>query len=567
MALLMQKPCQSHYYFIKQAKIYLILLLSLHLFIYTYLKHKLKEATIHLNYIIYVIFIYCLLYFETMKILAAWLGDADIRASISDDGANLGPIAQALQARKFDRLILLANWSKEKVSGYQEWLSRLATCEIDVEHAELSSPIDFQEIYDATNSVLTAHLENLRSKPNLTFHLSPGTGAMQAIWIILGKTKFPAELIQSSPQRGVETANIPFEISAELIANTYSEADKKFKEVSTEIAPESAKFGDIIYRSVEMQNEINKAQKIAPRNLTVLIEGESGTGKELFARAIHSESPRSENDMVSINCGAFPKDLIPSLLFGHKKGTFTGATSDRPGIFEKADGTTLFLDEIGELPLEAQATLLRVLDTGSVSRVGEEEKEREVDVRIIAATNKNLLAMVHTGEFREDLYYRLADVTFRLPPLRDRRGDLGLLINKLLVKINHDSRKEQGYINKKLSTGAKNLLLSHPWPGNVRELQSTLRRAVFWSDEQTITKANMQASIQSQSSVFPKNDEILNRSIEEGVVLEEIIDEVKTHYLKRAWEASGKRKTKTAKLLGYANYQVLSKLFEKYEIR
>ena len=212
-----------------------------------------------------------------------------------------------------------------------------------------------------------------------------------------------------------------------------------------------------------------------------MIEGESGTGKELLAKAIANEGVRKEKPFRVINCGAIPSELLESELFGHEKGSFSGAIKDRAGYFEEADKGTLFLDEIGELPLSAQVKLLRVLQECEVARVGS-SRPRKVDVRIIAATNRDLAEEVRKGRFREDLFYRLAVVVLKIPSLRQREGDIGLLVDALLRRVNEECAEEPGYIQKKISAGARNLLLNHPWPGNVRELQNTLRRAAIWSE-------------------------------------------------------------------------------------
>ena len=281
----------------------------------------------------------------------------------------------------------------------------------------------------------------MKQRTELTFHLSPGTPAMAAVWIILGKTRYSAELIESSKQHGVRTASVPFDISAELIPDLLRNADKRLTELSRAASPETARFGDIIYRSEAMHRVIGRAKRAAIRSYPVLIEGESGTGKELLAKAIHTASPRRDNPLRTVNCGAIPTELVESELFGHEKGAFTGATQARPGYVEDADGGTLFLDEIGELPLTAQVKLLRILQDEEVTRVGS-TKPRRVDVRIIAATNRDLMIEVAQSRFREDLFFRLAVLVLKVPPLRQREGDLGPLIDGLFDRINQSSISE-----------------------------------------------------------------------------------------------------------------------------
>ena len=204
--------------------------------------------------------------------------------------------------------------------------------------------------------------------------------------------------------------------------------------------------------------------------------GETGTGKELIATALHEQSPRKDAPLVKVNCAATPAELFESEFFGHAKGAFTGATSDRPGRFEVADGGTIFLDEVGEIPLDLQGKLLRVLQEGQFSRVGE-EREREVDVRVVAATNRDLAEEARQGRFREDLYYRLAVVTVELPPLRDRGSDIVLLANHFLRNV-AARRNASGLFLRPEDVEA---LESYPWPGNVRELHNVIERAVLLS--------------------------------------------------------------------------------------
>jgi transcriptional regulator with GAF, ATPase, and Fis domain len=219
---------------------------------------------------------------------------------------------------------------------------------------------------------------------------------------------------------------------------------------------------------------------VAQRRCTVLIDGETGTGKEMAARAIHMASDRSRKPMVCINCGAIPENLMEAELFGHVKGAFTGAVNHRVGRFEQANGGTLFLDEIGDLPMDLQAKLLRVLQEREIQRLGSGETIK-VDVRVIAATNADLLARVRQGLFREDLYYRLNVVPIHMPALRDRRSDVGLLARHFVYKI----CQAEGLANKDISDEATKLLAGYQWPGNVRQLENVVEHAVIMSGEST----------------------------------------------------------------------------------
>lgn len=222
-------------------------------------------------------------------------------------------------------------------------------------------------------------------------------------------------------------------------------------------------------------------RRVAPTNGRVLIVGESGTGKELVARAIHRESSRSDKALIKVNCAAIPASLIESELFGHEKGAFTGAIKTRLGVFERAHGGTLFLDEIGELPLEVQAKLLRALQNGEIQRVGG-EKIIQVDVRLLAATNRHLQEMVEAGEFREDLYYRLNVLTLTLPPLRERRSDIRLLAQLFLA----EACEEHALGERSLAETAYSQLEAYHWPGNIRELKNRIERTAILSEDKTI---------------------------------------------------------------------------------
>jgi transcriptional regulator with GAF, ATPase, and Fis domain len=499
-----------------------------------------------------------------MKWMAAWIGNADLRAADIDDEKETGPIARALDARSFDGAVLLADQPANKIKGFETWLRTRTGIAIDVEHVTLSSPTDFGGIYKAATAALDKRLAAARTKPDLTFHLSPGTPAMAAVWIILGKTRYAAEFIESSKAAGVRTASVPFDLSAELIPDLLRGADDRLATLSQGIAPETARFGDIIYRSAAMRRLIAKAERAAVRSFPVLIEGESGTGKELLARAIHAASPRAARPLRIVNCGAIPGELVKSELFGHEKGAFTGAFQPCAGYFEDADGGTLFLDEIGELPLSAQVKILRALQEGEVTRLGA-KKPKKVDVRIIAATNRDLMTEVSEGRFREDLFFRLAVLVLKVPPLREREGDLGPLIDGLLDRVNEASLGEPRFKRKKLSPGARNLILQHQWPGNVRELQNTLQRAAVWSEGEVIKPEDIREAL-LPFGAKPSGDGVLNRPLGQGLDLKGQLATVARHYLHRAMEAAHGHKTKAAELIGLPNYQTLTNWLERYGI-
>jgi transcriptional regulator with PAS, ATPase and Fis domain len=239
----------------------------------------------------------------------------------------------------------------------------------------------------------------------------------------------------------------------------------------------------ILGRSPKMQRVLRLISKVAPTESAVLITGESGTGKELVARSIHLQSPRAAEEFVPVNCGALPEALFESELFGHVKGSFTGALSDKPGLFEVADSGTLFLDEVAEMPPSAQVKLLRALEERRVRRVGGRDFIA-VDLRLITATNRDMQEALAGGDFRRDLYYRLNVFQIDLPPLRERREDIPLLARYFLERYNRQAGKNIT----EFSSGAQRVLLSYSYPGNVRELENAVERAVTLTDDDTITE-------------------------------------------------------------------------------
>lgn len=495
------------------------------------------------------------------RILICWIGNTDLQAAEGRD-VGVGPIAQALDKREFDEVFFITDYETARVEPYINWIQERTPIPYQLFNRQLSSPTHFGEIYESATSVCQKALDQYGNQIELTFHLSPGTPAMAAVWIILAKTRFPAELIESSIKHGVQTVSVPFDISAEFLPTLLQKPDAELRSLSEEKPTESANFGDIIYRSQVIARVVEKAQRAAVRNIPVLFEGESGTGKELFARAIHQHSPRKEGPFIAVNCGAIPSKLVESELFGHKKGTFSGAYTNRKGHFEEADGGTIFLDEIGELPKDIQVKLLRVLDRGEVVRVGE-SKPRKVDVRIVAATNRNLIEEVGEERFREDLFYRLVVAYLKLPPLRERTGDLGLLIDHSLELINRENEEQPGYKHKEISVGARNIILNHHWPGNIRELQNTLRRAMVWTDGETLTQQDIEEALLPP---FGKRDEdILNRPLDVEFSLPDLIDEVSKHYLNRALKES-KTKKEAAELVGLPSPQTFTNWAKKHGV-
>jgi two-component system, NtrC family, response regulator AtoC len=307
----------------------------------------------------------------------------------------------------------------------------------------------------------------------------------------------------------------------------------------------------VVAGSPAMKEVLRLAQKVAPAKTTVLISGESGTGKELIARALHEMSPRAERPFVAVNCGAIPEKLIESELFGHAKGAFTGAVSAKRGLFEEADGGTLLLDEIGDLPLHLQASLLRVLQEGEVRRVGDARTIR-VDVRVLAATHRELAQAVAAGSFREDLFYRLNVVGLRLPPLRERTEEIEALALRFLSR--HASRL--GVPAKPLSAEALRLLCAWRWPGNVRELENALERALVLSEGEEIGPEALPDELRSsRPPAGPPPDP------EEGdLSVKKAQRALEAELIRKALERTGGNRTRAAELLELSPRALLYKI-------
>ena len=317
-----------------------------------------------------------------------------------------------------------------------------------------------------------------------------------------------------------------------------------FEQVSELLSKVEARqlFPDIIGQSKVMRGVFNQIVKVAPKESTVLITGETGTGKELIARSIHQHSKRQERPFIAINCAAIPEALLESELFGYEKGAFTGANNKKPGKFELADGGTLFLDEIGDMPQETQAKVLRAIEEHTIERVGA-IKLTKVNVRFIAATNRNLEKMVEAGLFRQDLFYRLNVFSILLPPLRHRREDIPLLIEKLLNEIGKDCH---------LSSESLQLLMTNDWPGNVRELKNALESAAILADKK-ILPSNLPVSIKRNeslngSTIAPNDAMMVNLNGNADLDLQ--IKDYERRIIVDALRRSGGVQVKAASLLG-----------------
>jgi two-component system response regulator PilR (NtrC family) len=313
---------------------------------------------------------------------------------------------------------------------------------------------------------------------------------------------------------------------------------------------------NMIGKSKPIREIYNLIEKIGGTDVTVLISGESGTGKEVAARAIHYHSTRREEPFVSINCGALPENLLESELFGHVKGSFTGAVVDKKGMFEVAGEGTLFLDEIGDMTPKTQVKLLRTLEDKKIRRVGG-TSEIPVEARIITATNQNLSDMIHRGLFREDLFYRLNVIAFEMPALRHRKEDIPLLISHFLTRSCEKMRKKL----KRLTPAVMNILESYHWPGNVRELENMIERIVAIEDRETITEECLPESLFSS----PRQPERVI-TVKPGFNLTEALEDITCNFVKEALALSGGNLKDSATYLGI-NYRSLRYLIDKFDLK
>ncbi len=314
------------------------------------------------------------------------------------------------------------------------------------------------------------------------------------------------------------------------------------------------RFEDILAKSQKMQDIFRTITKIAEYKTTVLVAGESGVGKELVARAIHHRSNRRGGPFVAVNCGAIPENLLESELFGHKKGAFTDAVQDRRGLFEEADGGSLFLDEIGELPLALQVKLLRVLEDEKIRRVGD-TRDLKVDTRIITATHRDLTAETKAGRFREDLFYRLNVLPILVPPLRDRREDIPLLIDHFVARNNG----RLGTSIRGLDTESRRLLFEYPWPGNVRELENTIERAMVLAEGDQIVAQDLPDRLREARDPVQMQLASGELSVKKTMrIIEEIL-------IRRALQKTKGNRTRAAEVLEISHRALLYKI-KDYQI-
>ncbi len=518
------------------------------------------------------------------RILASWIGHADLIA-MADDlgeagqellaaakvrgkyGEKPGPLKTAVSQGGFDEIHLLSNYPQIVQKPFATWLGEKPV----IHHVDLTDPTDYPQVFRVVDGVLAELIGKVQKKPaELCFLLTPGTPAMAAVWVLLGKSRYPATFYQTFKNE-LRPTTVPYDLVDDFVPEILRNPDLNLQHLAGKKPSEVVGFEGIVGESQAIRLAVGRAQRAALRDVPVLLLGESGTGKEMFARAIHAASHRKNKRFEAINCAAIPRDLLESELFGHVKGAFTGADKNRDGAFMRTNGGTLFLDEVGECDPLMQTKLLRVLQpppgTGPCHRVfcpvGASEPVVS-DVRIVAATNRDPLQEIKANRFREDLYYRLAVITLRLPPLRERPRDIPLLVESFLRQINEDfERQEPGYRHKKISATGMEFVKRYGWPGNVRQLYNTLLQAAVMA-EGDLNRQEVVAAIGGVADDAELN--VLEQPLGDGFNLEEHLKSIQRHYLRRALEEAGGVKTRAADLLGLASYQALDAQLKRLKV-
>jgi DNA-binding NtrC family response regulator len=458
-----------------------------------------------------------------------------------------GPILSLLSARSFHRVCLFSTPGTERVTVQtREAISILhSATTVHVLDVALDDPTDYGAILRGLREHICTIQEQSPSETRFYVAVASGTPQMHACWVLLAAAgEIPATILHVRPPRFVtKDRSLVTEVdlsSPEFpIVRAHVASGMDLNGGPKDLEAVVAQIG-IVGDHPRMRQVVEMGAMLAPSNAPVLVLGETGTGKELFARLIHRLSGRHTGRFVTVNCAAVPEGLTESVLFGHKKGAFTGAISDQLGKFDLADKGTLFLDEIGDLPLASQAKLLRVLQDSIIEPLGG-NKPHEVDIRVIVATNRDLRKQIREGKFREDLYYRLSVGEVVLPPLRDRRSDIPKLALHILDGINASLRRP-----KRLSSEAMARLQGHDWPGNVRDLENVLERSTRLSRNELLAADDLLIGEPVTRS------DLLNSlpHPHEGFSMEEFLGSARKQLILRAMEASRGNQSEAARLLG-----------------
>jgi DNA-binding NtrC family response regulator len=472
-----------------------------------------------------------------MKILITFTGFNDpYSKSLVEGDEQPGPILSLLAARKFDRVILLSTPSTATLT--EGTAKAVRGIDVSVRSLSLPDPTDYLAILRELRRECGAiRSENLDAEVFVS--TASGTPQMHACWFLLTASgEVPATLLHVRPPRFV-TKDLP--VVSEIIPSSGDFPrvlpNRLVSDAGDPLAVLDAALEEVelVVEHPAMRKLAESAAIVAPVATCVLLLGETGTGKEMFAQLIHALSNR-RGRFVPLNCGAIPGELVESTLFGHRKGAFTGATDNQIGRFEQAQDGTLLLDEIGELPLAAQVKLLRVLENKVIEPVGA-NRSQTVDVRVIAATNRNLAEEVKAKRFREDLYYRLSPITLTIPPLRARRSEITRIALYLLDRLNRNFRRQRRF-----APDALRRLTVHPWPGNVRQLEGVIRKAVILCSSDLIEASDLDLDEVEAQSQLPQPHE--------GFQLECFLAETRDTLIDRALEMAHGNQSQAGRYLG-----------------
>ena len=486
-----------------------------------------------------------------------------LRSLLEKDG--LGPVMELLKKEPFEKVVLISERGPRAAVAerYGGWLAKgLVGVEVLVRQVDIAGISDYSSILRETASVLSDARELADELAgDLAIHLTPGTRAMGAVLVLLGKSRFssqqsPVTFWETYPGR-VQQAEIPFDIFLVIEEKLSQQTDLLIAQL--ERRGVLAGYGSLVGETTGIKKVKVQLHKAAEFSTNCLILGETGTGKEIIANLIHKSGPRKDKPFERVNCAAIAESLLESELFGHKKGAFTNATADSDGLLKQADGGILFLDEVGECSPALQAKLLRVLESGEFRKVGGDKTEK-VDVQVVAATGRAIVGSDQEVDFRADLYFRLAQVVVEVPPLRERKKDIPLLVEHLLRHLNEQYAEVSGYKARSLSSSALSLLKKHSWPGNVRELQAVLRQALIFSTGEQAELGSSCFKDVMEGLRWGRPVEKSSCSVGEGFDLQKQLRAHEVGYIKEALLQAGGKKVEAAKLLGITRQNLNARL-------
>ncbi|MBA4417095.1 MAG: hypothetical protein C0392_04175 [Syntrophus sp. (in: bacteria)] len=492
-----------------------------------------------------------------MKILLTFVGFHDpYTVGLIGDEELPGPILSLVKAVSFNKTILISTPNTQTHTAQTRDALNALSIETDVIDMPLGDPTDYIQILGGLRK---SFINISHEHPGADFFISvaSGTPQMHACWLLLTASgEIPARILHIRPPRFV-TKEKPLVSEIDLTskdfpivkANIFS--DGEYEATSNDINLALREIG-IVGDHPSMKKAVEISAILAPTDVPILVLGETGTGKELFAKLIHRLSDRATGPFIPVNCAAIPKELVESILFGHKRGSFTGAVTDQAGKFDLANNGTLFLDELAELPVSIQSKFLRVLQDGMVEPLGH-NKSHKVNVRIIAATNQKIKEAIKTGKFRQDLYYRLNIGEIHLPPLRERRTDIPKIALYVLEQINNSLKAP-----KRLSTDALKKLQTYSWPGNARDLGNLIERSMRLSKKTVLEPEDLLMTEPTDSEdIIP-----ILPVPEIGFSLEKYISDTRRHLIKSALELAKGNQSEAARLLNISP-QAVHKFLKK----